>query len=176
LIKDVFPKPAATGRPPRDPRTIVNGILWILRTGAPWRDLPAEFGPRQTVWRLFNKWNANGTIDEILQRLQAAYADAGQIDNELWCVDGTTVRAHRGAGGGREPIAWPMALDWSFETKPSNSNHGWSKGLYPARSRHPGGVNHALADASVRFISETIDLTTYHGLGSRDGGEAISVP
>ena len=50
LIADVFPKPAATGRPPRDPRQVVDGILWILRTGSPWRDLPAEFGPWQTAW------------------------------------------------------------------------------------------------------------------------------
>lgn len=64
----------------------------------------------------------------------------------------------------------------SCMTETNTGNHGWSKGLYPARSRHPGGVNHALADASVRFISETIDLTTYHGLGSRDGGEAVSPP
>ncbi len=49
-------------------------------------------------------------------------------------------------------------------------------GVYPARSRHPGGANHAVADASVRFISETIDLTTYHGLGSRNGGESVQMP
>ncbi|MEN6451634.1 MAG: DUF1559 domain-containing protein [Thermoguttaceae bacterium] len=69
--------------------------------------------------------------------------------------------------------------NWKYPscmTETSTGNHGWSKGLYPARSRHPGGVNHALADASVRFISETIDLTTYHGLGSRDGREAVSPP
>lgn len=100
LIKDVFPKPAATGRPPRDRRTIVNGILWILRTGSPWRDLPEEFGPWQTVWRLFDQWNSEGILDEAQRRLQAAFVDVGQIDHELWCVDGTTSRAHRCAGGG----------------------------------------------------------------------------
>jgi prepilin-type N-terminal cleavage/methylation domain-containing protein len=57
-----------------------------------------------------------------------------------------------------------------------DSGAGTNRGLFPARSRHPGGVNHALADASVRFISETIDLTVYHGLGSRNGGEAVSPP
>jgi transposase len=100
LIKDVFPKPAATGRRPRDQRTIVNGILWILRTGAPWRDLPKEFGPWQTVWRLFDKWNSDGTLDKALRGLQAAFADLDQFDQELWCVDGTISRAHRCAGGG----------------------------------------------------------------------------
>ena len=100
LIADVFPEPAATGRPRRDPRTIVDGVLWILRSGSAWRDLPKELGPWQTVWRWFDQWNADGTLDEILQRLQAAFVDAGQIDNELWCVDGTLSQAHRCAGGG----------------------------------------------------------------------------
>ncbi len=100
LIADVFPKPSHFGRPARDPRVIVNGILWILGTGSPWRDLPKEFGPRQTVWRLFDRWNADGTLDQALQRLLAAFVDIGEIDKELWCVDGTIVRAHRCAAGG----------------------------------------------------------------------------
>ena len=100
LIKDAFPEPAATGRPRRDPRTVVDGIFWILRTGSPWRDLPEEFGPWQTVWRLFDQWNSDGTLSEILHRLQAAFVGAGEIDQELWCIDGTIVRAARCAGGG----------------------------------------------------------------------------
>ena len=105
LIGDVFSKPAATGRPPRDRRQVVNGIFWILRTGAPWRDLPEEFGPCKTVWRLFDKWNADGTLDKILARLQAAFVDIGEIDQELWCIDGTVVRAARcAAGGGKKGI------------------------------------------------------------------------
>ena len=100
LIADAFPKPAPTGRPQRDPRVIVDGILWILRTGSPWRDLPEEFGPWQTVWRLFDKWNSDGTLNAILQRLQTAFVDIGEIDNDLWCIDGTIVRAARCASGG----------------------------------------------------------------------------
>ena len=99
-IADVFPAPASTGRPPRDRRTVVNGILWILRTGAAWRDLPETLGPWQTVWDLFNKWNADGTLDEVLRRLKADHVAAGEIDQELWCVDGTTIRAARCAAGG----------------------------------------------------------------------------
>jgi transposase len=100
LIADVFPEPAAMGRPPRDKRQVVNGILWILRTGAPWRDLPEEFGPCKTVWRLFDQWNADGTLDKVLRRLQAAFVDIGEIDQELWCIDGTIIRAARCAAGG----------------------------------------------------------------------------
>jgi transposase len=100
LIRDLFPPPARTGRPPRDRRQVVDGILWILRTGAPWRDLPEEFGPWGTVWDLFDTWNADGTLDTILSRLRSARIDAGEVDGELWCIDGTSVRAARCAGGG----------------------------------------------------------------------------
>jgi transposase len=100
LIRDLFPPPARTGRPPRDRRQVVDGVLWILRTGAPWRDLPEEFGPWGTVWDLFDTRNADGTLDTILSRLRSARIDAGEVDGELWCIDGTSVRAARCAGGG----------------------------------------------------------------------------
>jgi transposase len=106
LIADVFPPPARTGRPPSDRRMAMDAILWILRAGSPWRDLPKEeFGPWETVYGLFNSWNADGILDEILSRLQAAHIDIGAIDEDLWCVDGTIVRAHRcAAGGGKKGI------------------------------------------------------------------------
>jgi transposase len=100
LIADIFPLPAKTGRPLRDRRIIVDGILWILRTGSPWRDLPNEFGPWETFYGCFDRWNGDGTLDQILNRLRAAQVDIGAIDEDLWCVDGTIVRAHRCAGGG----------------------------------------------------------------------------
>jgi transposase len=104
-ISDLFPAAASTGRPPRNRREILDAILWILRSGAPWRDLPSEFGPWQTAWDLFNKWNADGTLDEILHRLRAAHVEAGEVDEQLWCIDGTTIRAARcAAGGGKKGI------------------------------------------------------------------------
>ncbi len=101
LISDLFGAPKRTGRPPRDRRTIVDGILWILRTGSPWRDLPAGFGPWATVWDLFDTWNHDGTLQAILDRLRGQV----EIDEELWCIDGTIVRAARcAAGGGKKTI------------------------------------------------------------------------
>jgi transposase len=100
LIADIFPGRAETGRPPKDRRRIVDGILWILRAGAPWRDLPAEFGPWETYYGYFDRWNTDGTWDAILQRLRGEMIDIGAIDGEMWCIDGTIVRAHRCAGGG----------------------------------------------------------------------------
>ena len=96
LIADVFGEPARTGRPPRDRRQIVDGILWIMRTGAPWRDLPEAFGPWQTVWHLFDQWNDDGTLTAILDRLRGEV----EIDLDLWCIDGAVVRAAKCAAGG----------------------------------------------------------------------------
>lgn len=105
LIFDEFPKQKKTGRPRRDPRQIVDAILWILRTGSPWRDLPEEFGAWQTAWRLFDQWNSDGTLDAVLRKLQSAFVDIGEMDSELWCVDGTIVRAARcSSGGGKKTI------------------------------------------------------------------------
>ena len=99
-IEGFFEAPAATGRPPRNRRTVMNGILWILRTGSPWRDLPSAYGPWQTVWRLFDQWNNDGTLDAILQELQSEV----EINQELWCIDGTIVRAARCAAGGGKKV------------------------------------------------------------------------
>ena len=106
LIADLFPLPAKTGRRPTDRRLVLDGILWILRSGAPWRDLPEEeFGPWETIYGLFDAWNRHGLLNKILHRLQSAAIDAGAIDQQLWCVDGTIVRAHRcTAGGGKKTI------------------------------------------------------------------------
>lgn len=96
LIADLFPPPNRMGRPRNSARDTIDGILWILNTGAPWRDLPPEFGSKSTVWRHFDRWNADGTLQAVLDRLRAGI----KIDSELWCVDGTTVRAARCAVGG----------------------------------------------------------------------------
>ena len=75
---------------------ILNGILWILRTGAPWRDVPDAFGPWQTVWRLFDYWNEKGILLKVMKELQSHLA----IDETLWCIDGTLIRASKSAAGG----------------------------------------------------------------------------
>lgn len=100
LIKDLFPKNRGRGRPWRDHRQVVNGMFWILRSGAPWRDLPERYGPWQTVNDRFYRWRDDGTLAKILERLQATLDEEGKIDWDLWCIDGTNVRASRAAAGG----------------------------------------------------------------------------
>lgn len=88
------------GRPPKDHRPIINGILWVLHTGAPWRDLPERYGPWPTVFTRFNRWRRDGTWVRIVTSLLDELDDKGQIDHDLWCIDGSIIRASRAAAGG----------------------------------------------------------------------------
>jgi transposase len=91
------------GRPAGDDRRIINGILWILRTGAPWRDLPERYGAVGTVSSRFYRWRKAGVWERIFSQVQQQADQAGRIDWEVHYVDGTIVRAHphtAGAKGG----------------------------------------------------------------------------
>lgn len=90
-----------TGRPAEDHRRIVNGMLWILRTGAPWADLPARYGSSGTVSSRFYRWRQSGVFGRVLKRLQAKADARGEIDWNLHFVDATIVRAHQHAAGAR---------------------------------------------------------------------------
>jgi len=94
-ISDLCPPTKPTGRPPVERRRVIDGVLWILQTGSPWRDMPADWGSWRTPWRLFDPWNANGLLDAVLDHLR----NRAGIDNPLWCIDGTSIRVARGAGG-----------------------------------------------------------------------------
>jgi len=105
LIESLLPKRTArTGRPPRPPRCMWNGIFWILKTGAPWRDLPERFGPWQTVYEHFSNWRRDGAFHRILEALQIRLDREGKIDWDLWCVDGTQIRAARAAAGANKKV------------------------------------------------------------------------
>jgi transposase len=96
------PQRAVTGRPAKDHRTILNGILWRLKTGAPWRDLPERYGPWQTVYTRFRRWQRAGVWARILAALQAAADARGDVDWDLHFLDGTTIRAHPHAAGAKK--------------------------------------------------------------------------
>lgn len=99
-IQHRFPVAADTGRPPADSRMVFNGILWILRTGSPWRDLPEEYPPWQTVYHHFNQWRKDGLLRALVEELQVELGLEGRLDHDLWCIDGSNVRAARCAAGG----------------------------------------------------------------------------
>ena len=96
--------PVATGRGGRlkEPRKMLNGMFWVLRTGTSWRELPDCYGPWQTVYHWFNRWRRDGTLRQLAEALADRLHGDGRIDRELWLVDGTNVRAHRAAAGARK--------------------------------------------------------------------------
>jgi transposase len=104
LIAPLLPEPKSglgkPGRPSRKNRQMLDAILWLLRTGAPWRDLPrARFGPWTTVYTRFSSWRREGALERLVEGLLGVLNDADEIDWELWCVDGSVVRAARCAWG-----------------------------------------------------------------------------
>jgi transposase len=100
LIEPLLPTNARPGHPWKDHRLVIDGVLWVLHTGAPWRDLPrATYGPWQTVYERFNRWTKDGTWGRLLEALHARLDAAGKIDWDLFCIDGSSVRAGRAAAG-----------------------------------------------------------------------------
>lgn len=89
------PQKPRTGRPALDHRTILEGILHILRTGAPWRDMPAEYGSWRTVYSRFSRWQKQGVWDKVFGELLKEADAEGQIDWSRHYVDATVVRAHQ---------------------------------------------------------------------------------
>ena len=101
------PQKPRTGRPALDHRTVLNGILWVLRTGAPWRDLPERYGKWTTVYSRFQRWRKAGVWDRILKDVQALVDQDGNVDWEIHFVDSTIVRAHQHAAGAKKAIQKP---------------------------------------------------------------------
>lgn len=106
------PQPGQAGRPPCDYRAVVNGILWILHTGAPWRDLPERYGSCKTVFSRFNGWRRDGTWSRLVTALLDELDDKGLIDHALWCIDGTVIRASRAAAGAGKKNRSLQATRW----------------------------------------------------------------
>ena len=106
LVEKWIPKSKAkTGRPASDRRLMLDGIFWILSTGAPWRDMPERFGPWQTVYDHLSKWRQSGVFANVIEKLQVKLDDKGCIDWQLWCVDGASVRATRAAAGADKKVS-----------------------------------------------------------------------
>jgi transposase len=101
-LEPLLPKGKKPGRPPKHAkRKLIDGIRFRVRTGVPWRDLPERYGPWETVYGLFRRWQRDGTWKRILTALQA---DADAADLITWdvSVDSTVARAHQHAAGARQ--------------------------------------------------------------------------
>ena len=104
LLKPHLPpeRPNRRGRPWMPHRQVLNGIFWVLRTGAPWRDMPERYGKWQTVYDRFSRWRREGIIEELLRVLADNARCRDLLDFDFGAMDGTVVRAHKAAAGARK--------------------------------------------------------------------------
>lgn len=89
------PERGRQSRPAKDNRQMLEAMLWRLRTGAPWRDLPSEWGPWNTVYTRFARWSRAGIWQRVLEEL------VRHADEEWLMIDATVVRAHQHAAGAK---------------------------------------------------------------------------
>jgi transposase len=133
-LEPLLPEPrhhGKAGRPWLPHRVVVNGVLWILRTGAPWRDLPERYGRWNTVYARFRRWRRDGTWTRLYARILGEADDHGLVDRELWCIDGTIARAARCAGGARRRNRRRPRMDEGLPTEveePEDHALGYSRG------------------------------------------------
>jgi transposase len=118
-IKDLLPgKPGDPGRSAKDNRLFINAVLWIARTGAPWRDLPERFGPWNSVFQRFNRWADRG----VWQRIFEAWKDP---DLERLMLDSTVIRAHQHAAGAAKKKG--ATKPWAGRAADSARNCTWRR-------------------------------------------------
>jgi transposase len=85
------------GRPWQDTRAVLNGVFWVLRTGAPWHDLPPRYPPYQTCHRRFQQWQRSGLLTRLLQKLAEDLRDRGKLDLSESFIDASFSSAKKGA-------------------------------------------------------------------------------
>lgn len=104
-VKDLLPpeKPAHGGRPGKDNRVMLNGILYWLNTGIPWRDLPERYGPWKSVYTRFRRWSLQGVWEHVLEELIAHDI----VDESTLMLDSTTVKVHQHGSGAKKGAKRP---------------------------------------------------------------------
>ena len=104
------------GRPWRNQREVLNGVLWILRSGARWQDLPGRFPPYQTCHRRYQCWVRTGALRDILEVLAEDLRERGQIDLSECYIDGTFIVAKKGGSPWVPPSGAKARNSWSWQT------------------------------------------------------------
>ncbi len=126
IVKPYIPEPERLrttkkgGRPWRDPRDVLDGVLWILRTGAQWAELPRKYPPPSTCHRRFTHWNKEGVLDNILRALLGHLRDVGKVDLTEAYIDGSHAGAKRGVlmlaahDVAKRPRSWQLSTAMVF--------------------------------------------------------------
>lgn len=100
------------GVPRVDDRRVLNGIFWVLRSGAPWRDLPERYGPRTTCYNRFVRWRKAGVWDRLMADITKAH------DGEIQMIDSTSVRAHQQAATAKKGVVITASVARAADSQP----------------------------------------------------------
>jgi len=109
-------RPDGRGRPWRDARAVLNAILWVLRTGAPWHDLPDRYPPYQTCHRRFQQWQRDGTLTRLLHALAEDLRARGKLDLSETFIDASFSSAKKGALLSARLAAEKAVKSWRSQT------------------------------------------------------------
>ena len=138
IVEPLIPTPRRRkdrrGRPWREPRQVLGGILWVLRTGAPWKDLPERYPPYQTCHRRFQHWCRDGTLKQVLHALAADLYERGGIDVTECFIDGTFAGAKKGALASGRPSGARRRRSWQLQTARASLLPLGAQVLRPMRS------------------------------------------
>ena len=116
LIGEMPRRADGRGRPWRSSREVLNGILWILRTGAQWQDLLERYPPYQTCHRRFQRWVREGSFERVLEALATDLKVRGRLDLSECFIDGTFVVAKKGANAWERPSGAKVRSSWQWQT------------------------------------------------------------
>ena len=110
------------GVPRVDDRRVLNGIFWVLRSGAPWRDLPERYGPRTTCYNRFVRWRKAGVWDRLMDAITAAY------DGDIQMIDSTSIRAHQQAATAKRGVEIIVSVVPEAGSQPRSTRSSTGKG------------------------------------------------
>ncbi len=97
LFPELRPKDDGRGRPVADTRSVLNGVLWVMRTGAPWAEMPQRYPPYQTCHRRFQRWAETGVLKQVVMKLADDLNERGRLDLTECFIDGSFAAAKKGA-------------------------------------------------------------------------------
>ncbi len=145
-------RPDGRGRPWKDTREVLDGILWILKTGARWQDLPDRYPPYQTCHRRFQQWVRSGVLEKVLKAMVEDVRDRGKLDLSECFIDGTFVMAKKGGDAWEQPSGAKVASSWQWQT----ARGFLSQPLWPLlrHMKSPSSTKRWLPASLVNFPSD----------------------